>query len=649
MFDIKRFRGNPILRPDTDHPWEKEAAFNPSVTAARGTVHIVYRAVSSAKNQFGVTLEVSSIGHAVGRDGIHFSGREQIITPEFDWEKFGCEDPRITYFEGKFYIFYTALGTYPFSAEGIKVAVAVTEDFKHFEKHLVTPFNAKAMGLFPERIQGKIAVVLTAHTDAPPAKICLALFDRIEDLWSEAYWRRWYAEFDRYVIPIDRGERDHIEVGAAPVKTKKGWLFFYSYIYNYFSPPAIFGVQAVLLNIQNPQEVVGEVKRPFLIPDEDYELYGKIPKIVFPSGAYVLKNTLHLYYGAADTTSCLATIALDPLLEKLIFVEKRQLKRFEGNPIISPSSAHAWEEKATFNPGALVVQGKVAILYRAMSDDNTSVIGCAISEDGLHIAERLPEPAYVPREAFEAKLEPGGNSGCEDPRLTRVGDTVYMCYTAYDGKAPPRVALTSIAFKDFAARKWNWTKPILISPPGVDDKDAAIFPKKIKEKYVILHRLGVSIWIDFVDSLDFKNGKFLRGEVLMNPRETAWDSKRIGIAAPPIETKYGWLLLYHGISRRTSHYHVRAALLDLKDPRRVLYRIHDAILEPKMDYEKQGIVANVVFPCGAVVLKNKLFVYYGGADKVTGVATIKLKDLIETISHDARFHARRRLKKENPR
>ena len=107
---------------------------------------------------------------------------------------------------------------------------------------------------------------------------------------------------------------------------------------------------------------------------------------------------------------------------------------------------------------------------------------------------------------------------------------------------------------------------MLISPPGMDDKDAAVFPKKIGGKYVFLHRLGSEIWIDRVDDLKFKDGKFLGGEVLMRPRDTAWDSKRIGISAPPIETKYGWLLLYHGISKRTGHYNVRAALLDLKDP-----------------------------------------------------------------------------------
>jgi predicted GH43/DUF377 family glycosyl hydrolase len=638
MLVVKRSAVNPIIEPDPQNAWVAKAAYNPCAVADGRTVHLVYRAVAAAADHAGARLEVSSIGYARGSDGIHFKDKVQFIAPEEAWEKFGCEDPRVTKFEDAFYIFYTALSTYPFSADGIKIAVAITKDWKTTERHLVTPFNAKAMALFPGRVNGKIAAVLTVNTDHPPAKICLALFDSIEEIWSEEYWKKWYATLDDHVIDIDTGEKDQIEVGAVPIKTPKGWLFFYSYIYNYFSPPPVFGVQAMLLDLKDPQKTLGEVKRPFLVPDEEYEMYGRVPGIVFPSGAIVKGKSVYLYYGAADTTSCVAILDFAQVIEQLILVKSRQLKRFDGNPIVTPIADHAWERQATFNPAALYEKGKVHLLYRAMSDDNTSSFGYASSADGLHIDERLPEPAYVPRADFEMKHVPGGNSGCEDPRLTKIGDTVYLCYTAYDGEHPPRVAFSSIALDDFVNKKWRWTKPILISPTGMDDKDAALFPKKIKGKYVFLHRLGSSTWIDYVDDLSFKNGVFLGGKVIMNPRESMWDSKRIGIAFPPIETAKGWLLLYHGISKRTSHYSVRAALLDLAAPEKVLYRTHDQILEPKMPYEKRGIVSDVVFPCGAAVIKGDLFVYYGGADKVVGVATVKLKDLVDGLSHEARFH-----------
>jgi predicted GH43/DUF377 family glycosyl hydrolase len=393
-----------------------------------------------------------------------------------------------------------------------------------------------------------------------------------------------------------------------------------------------------LLDLENPKVIVGEVKRPFFAPDEEYELYGRVPSIVFPSGAIVKGRSVYLYYGGADTTSCVALLDLRNVLEELIRVERRQLKRFAGNPIITPIAEHAWERKATFNPAALCDKGVVHILYRAMSDDNTSVFGYASSLDGSRIAERLAEPAYVPRADFEMKRVPGGNSGCEDPRLTKIGDTVYLCYTAYDGENVPRVALSSISLADFTHRRWRWAKPMLISPAAMDDKDAALFSKKIKGKYVFLHRLGESIWIDYVYDLAFKDGNFLGVKVLMNPREGVWDSRRVGIAGPPIETEKGWLLLYHGISKRTSHYSVRAALLDLARPEKILYRTHDTILEPKMAYEKEGIVPGVVFPCGTAVVRGELFVYYGGADKVVGVASVTLDDLVDGLSHESKFH-----------
>ena len=247
----------------------------------------------------------------------------------------------------------------------------------------------------------------------------------------------------------------------------------------------------------------------------------------------------------------------------------------------------------------------------------------------------------MPRADFELKHVQGGNSGCEDPRLTKLGDRIYMCYTAFDGNDPPRVALSSILAADLVAKKWNWANPILISPPGLDDKDAALFPRKIGGKYFFVHRLGSDIWIDSVDSFDFDGeNKFLGGKILMRPRDTAWDSKRIGISSPPIETPHGWLLLYHGISKRTSHYNVRAALLDIDDPTKVLYRTEDSILDPKMPYEKEGIVSNVVFPCGAAVIRGELFVYYGGADKFCAVATIALKDLLSGLLREAKFHSK---------
>jgi len=636
MVDMRRSLENPILIPYSENTWEADGAFNGCPIRDGGKIHFVYRAVSAPQTIAGNELPVSTVGYAFGYDGIHFGNRRQFVKPEYDWEQFGCEDPRVTKMNGKYYIFYTALSAFPFCAACIKVGVAITRDFKKIsEKHLVTPFNAKAMSLFPEKVAGKYAVVLSVNTDVPPTRIAVAYFDREEQMYSPTYWEGWYSLLDDNIIPLQRGPKDHIEAGAPPIKTKYGWLLIYSYIQNYFSPPAVFGIEAALLDIHNPQRIIARTDKPLLMPQEEYEKYGKVPNIVFPTGAMVNDDMLYIYYGAADTTCAVASCKLETLLEDMLETRIKQIRlnRFWGNPVIKPDPKLAWQSRAVFNPTALYEYGRVHLAYRAMSEDNTSVIGFASSADGFTFEDRPPEPIYTPRENFEAKLVPGGNSGCEDPRLTRIDDTIYMLYTAFNGRSEPRVALTHVSVDDFIARCWNWSRPILISQPNVPDKDAAIFPKKINGKYAIFHRLGVSIWLDMVDDLKFEGNKWLGGSIIMSPKDELADTEKLGISGPPIETKFGWLLLYHCVSRKTQPmtYYVAAALLDLKDPSKVIARRKVPILEPEMSYELNGQVGNVVFPCGAVIIGEDLFVYYGGGDSVICVATMKVAELMNSL------------------
>ncbi len=632
---IERSGKNPILKPARIHSWETEAVFNGCPVKKGKNIYLVYRALSLPHyhKTAETKLMVSDIGIAGSKDGVNFHNRKRLITPEESWERFGCEDPRVTRIGGKYYIFYTALSAYPFRAEGIKVGVAISKDLNSIqEKHLVTPFNSKGMALFPEKINGKIWAVLTVHTDLPPSKICVAFFDKEEDIWNEARWQKWHQNFEKYSLPIQRRPEDQIEVGAQPIKTRAGWLLLYSYIQNYFSPKPLFGIEAVLLDLKNPLKVIAVTKAPLLTPEEYYERIGLVPNVIFPSGAILEKNSIRLYYGAADTTCCLATIDTESLLTKLL-KSGRPVKfaRAKENPIIIPDPEHPWESKATFNPGAIYLDGKVHIIYRAMSEDNTSVLGYAASEDGVHIDYRAPKPVYLPREPFEQKLVPGGNSGCEDPRLIKIGVKIYMFYTAFDGKNLPRVALTWILAKDFIKQKWAWVKPVLISPPDIDDKNACVFPEKIRGKYFIIHRSGNDIDSAFSPTLNFDGRTWLEEYRWIYPRVGMWDSKKIGIAAPPIKTKKGWVLFYHGVSEDDGFYRVGAILLDLADPTKVISRSDKPIFEPETNYEKEGQISNVVFPCGAVLLDDVFFLYYGGADKVVGVATIGKAELLKNF------------------
>jgi len=627
MIKVQSYINNPVLLPNPKNEWESVASFNGNIIKDENGYHLIYRAVGKSGR--------STIGIATGTDKHDFGHRRQLITPEFEWEKFGCEDPRVTKLGDTYYIFYTAISSQNPDANSIKVAVAISDDLKTIkEKHLVTPFNAKAMTLFPRRIEGKYVAVLTANTDRPPSKIAIAVFDSLEDMWSEGYWRKWYGNLESQSLPISRLTSDQVEVGANVVETEAGWLMVYSHIQKYFDRgESIFGIEAVLLDHQDPRKILGRTWEPLMIPQEQYELEGTVSNVIFPTGCLWEKERLYLYYGAADTSCAMASCDLSNLLAEMVKKNGHlipRLVRYENNPIIEPKKYHAWESKSTFNPAAFYLGEKVYIIYRAMSEDNVSALGLAISEDGYKINEILEEPIYVPRYDFEKKKVDGAGSGCEDPRVTVVGSRLYMCYTAYNGIDHPRVAFTSILINDFLNRNWNWKPPMLISDPTSDNKDACLFPEKIGDKYVFIHREGgEGMVIDLVDDLEFENNELLEGQVCIPPRMGMWDSEKIGIASPPIRTSKGWLLLYHGMSENGHRYRLGTIMMDINDPSTIIGRSTFPILEPEEDYEKIGDVNNVVFPCGAVVIEDKLFVYYGGADKVVGVAVGKLDEIVD--------------------
>jgi predicted GH43/DUF377 family glycosyl hydrolase len=318
----------------------------------------------------------------------------------------------------------------------------------------------------------------------------------------------------------------------------------------------------------------------------------------------------------------------------LYFLPKQKILKFirpKENPIIVPSKNEPWQAKATFNPTAFYEKGAVHIVYRAMSEDNTSVFGYARSKDGVHLDYKSPKPIYLPREDFEKKQNPGGNSGCEDPRITKIGKKLYMCYTAFNGKNPPQIALTSIPLKKFLKEEWNWERPVTISAPEFDNKDACIFPEKVEGKYLIFHRMGNDIDFSLVPGLDFDGSTWLEEHIWMKPRRGFWDSKKVGIAAPPIKTRSGWILFYHGVSEEDGFYRVGAVLLDRQDPTHIISRTNYPLLEPELPYEKEGQVSNVVFPCGNVVIGGQIYLYYGGGDKVVNVATIEIKKLLKLL------------------
>lgn len=319
------------------------------------------------------------------------------------------------------------------------------------------------------------------------------------------------------------------------------------------------------------------------------------------------------------------------------------LARHPNNPIITPSDSGTWESRATFNPTAIYHDGKVHIVYRAVGDDDNSVLGYAVSDDGFTITEQHPIPIYhhfirknksLPSIGYSSGGGWGG--GSEDPRLTLLGDRIYLFYTAFDGWGSVRVALSSIGLSDFLSKKFNWNPPVHVSPPGQIHKNWVLFPEKINGKFAILHSISPEIMIDYVDSMDeFDGDTFIYSVHQGSALWAARDRNIRGVGPAPIKTKYGWLVLYHAMeSSDPNRYKLFAMILDPQNPTKVLYRSNGPVLEPDEWYENEGYKSGVIYSCGAVVKDGTLLVYYGGADKVSCVASANLEEFLKEIVTD---------------
>ena len=329
------------------------------------------------------------------------------------------------------------------------------------------------------------------------------------------------------------------------------------------------------------------------------------------------------------------------------------LQRYEKNPILMPNEANWWESKAVFNCAILHYENKFHMLYRAIGEYERYIsrIGYASSTDGYSFT-RNNNIALEPTQDYE-------EYGIEDPRMVVIDNQVYITYvilSSYVTDGAIVEASTALATTtDFL----KYTRLGVITTKGSNNKDVVLFPEKMSQqqqqsssvlslslpsnnidragKYFFLHRpsswigskYGVdkpSIWLGEGNALT----NFEKHTLLLKPEED-WEELKIGAGPPPIKTRTGWLVIYHGVSREKV-YRAGAALLDLHDPSKIIGRTKTPILEPKEPYEKFGDVNNVVFPTGACVVDNdKLFVYYGAADKVCCLATTDLNYLLDDI------------------
>lgn len=321
-----------------------------------------------------------------------------------------------------------------------------------------------------------------------------------------------------------------------------------------------------------------------------------------------------------------------------------------------------FENEGVLNPAVIREGDSVHIFYRAVRNGNYSSIGYCRLDGPLTVAERWDKPIMVPEFEYESH-------GVEDARIVKINNLFYMTYTGYDGTNARGALATS---KDLR----NFKKQGIIVPPvtyaefvflaessgevnenyyhnhkfyyhGADpekkimlwDKNVVFFPRKINGKLVFLHRIRPGIQIVSVNSLkdltkEFWGNYFLKlhEHIVLDPLY-AHESSYIGSGCPPIETEYGWLLIYHGVEETDKGlvYSACAALLELDNPAKEIARLPYALFSPEYEWELKGEVNNVVFPTGTALFGNTLFIYYGAADSLIACASLNLPELLAEL------------------
>ncbi len=327
--------------------------------------------------------------------------------------------------------------------------------------------------------------------------------------------------------------------------------------------------------------------------------------------------------------------------------------------ILLEASELEFENQAVLNPTCIQEGNTVHMFYRAVKQGNYSSIGYCQLDGPLTITHRSNKPILYPEVDYE-------KHGIEDPRIVFLDNLYYLFYTVYDGKNALIAYATSKDLK-------QWKKQEIISPKitydeaedifntsklkerysffeayykdviGKDvllwEKDSFIFPKKINNKFALIHRILPDIQVIYFDDFSqltteywknyFKN---LADYVILEPKH-GFESRNIGAGAPLIETEKGWLMIFHAVedSNDGKIYHAGAALLDKNDPCKVIGRLKTPLFSPKEPYEKDGDVNDVVFPTGTAIFEDRLYIYYGAADKRIACVSLKLQDLLDEL------------------
>lgn len=323
-----------------------------------------------------------------------------------------------------------------------------------------------------------------------------------------------------------------------------------------------------------------------------------------------------------------------------------------------------FENEAVLNPAVILDNGLIHMFYRAVSKGNFSSIGYCKFNLKFELIERLETPILFPQHDHESH-------GLEDPRIVKIDNLFYLTYTAYDGVnalgclatstdlisftkqgiiVPEitydefmRLAQTKITINEKYCRyneegkvHEKQGKKVLVW-----DKNVVFFPRRVNGKLYFMHRIRPDIQLVCVDELaeltpEFWQNYFIHLDehILLSPKHDH-EVSYIGAGCPPIETKDGWLVIYHGVHDTVDGYVYSAcvALLDLENPKKEIARLPYMLFNPEYRWELLGEVNNVCFPTGAIVINDILHIFYGAADEQIASASISIAELLRELKH----------------
>ncbi|MGH7281561.1 MAG: glycosidase [Polyangiaceae bacterium] len=300
-------------------------------------------------------------------------------------------------------------------------------------------------------------------------------------------------------------------------------------------------------------------------------------------------------------------------------------ERHGKNPILT-SSNWPYPSHTVFNAGAtLLADGTTLLLCRVEDRRGHSHLCAARSANGIDGWVVDEKPTLMPHpEIHHEELW-----GIEDPRITWMPELgkFAVVYTAFS-KDGPGVALALT--QDFR----TFERFGLVMQP--DDKDAALLPRRIKGNYALIHRpvtdAAANIWISYSPDLRNWGG---HKPILLARKGSWWDANKIGLSPPLIETKDGWLMIYHGVRNTAagSLYRLGLALFSANDPSVCIARGDEWVFGPEAVYERDGDVGNVAFPCGTTLQDDgdTIRMYYGGADTCIALATGSVRKCIDWL------------------